>query len=193
MPMKLRLSILRGLRPAFGLRRFARDSRGISAVEFALLLPLMLTLYLGGTEISQAISIDRKVSLTTRAVADLVSQGTTISASDMQNILNASAAVMAPFSTAKLKVIVSSVAFDANKNATISWSVPLNTAARPTGQAVTVPAALATANSTIIWAEVQYAYTPAIGYVITGTLNLSDQLYMKPRNQDPICYQTCPS
>jgi hypothetical protein len=92
-----------------------------------------------------------------------------------------------------LKVIVSSVSFDANSKATIGWSVPLNTAARPTGQSVTVPAALATANSTIIWAEVQYTYTPAIGYVITGAMNLTDQLYMKPRNQDPICYQTCPT
>jgi hypothetical protein len=28
---------------------------------------------------------------------------------------------------------------------------------------------------------VQYAYTPVIGYVITGALTLKDQIYMRPR------------
>ena len=54
--------------------RLGRDQRGVSAVEFAMLLPLMITLYLGVVEISQAVGIDRKVTLTTRTVADLASQ-----------------------------------------------------------------------------------------------------------------------
>ena len=56
------------------LGRLAGDERGVSAVEFAMLLPLMLTLYLGAVEISQGIGADRKVTLTARTVADLVSQ-----------------------------------------------------------------------------------------------------------------------
>ena len=58
--------------------RLARDQEGVSAVEFAMLLPLMLTLYLGGVEVSQGISIDRKVTLTARTVADLVAQVSSI-------------------------------------------------------------------------------------------------------------------
>jgi Flp pilus assembly protein TadG len=48
----------------------ARDTRGVSAVEFALLLPLMIALYLGAVELSQGIAADRKVTLTTRTIAD---------------------------------------------------------------------------------------------------------------------------
>jgi hypothetical protein len=33
---------------------------------------------------------------------------------------------------------------------------------------------------------VQYDYVPVIGYVITGTLNLKDQIYMRPRQSDKI-------
>ena len=33
--------------------------------------------------------------------------------------------------------------------------------------------------------EVQYAYKPTVGYVITGTLNLTDQMYMRPRITSP--------
>jgi Flp pilus assembly protein TadG len=82
----------------------AGDQRGISAVEFALLLPLMVTLYLGVVEISQGISADRKVTLTARSIADLVSQTTSMNNSDMTNSLNAATAVMAPFPDSKLKV-----------------------------------------------------------------------------------------
>ena len=53
--------------------RLIGDERGVSAVEFALLLPLMLTLYLGAVEVSQGIRADRKVTLTARTIVDLVS------------------------------------------------------------------------------------------------------------------------
>ncbi len=29
--------------------------------------------------------------------------------------------------------------------------------------------------------EVEYAYKPTIGYVITGTMTLKDKMYMRPR------------
>ena len=54
--------------------RFGRDRRGVSAVEFALLAPIMIGLYLSGVEISEGISIDRKVTLTAGAMANLASQ-----------------------------------------------------------------------------------------------------------------------
>ena len=67
------------------LRRLIGDERGVSAVEFAMLLPLMLTLYLGAVEVSQGIGADRKVTLTARTIADLVSQVSSIGNSDMTN------------------------------------------------------------------------------------------------------------
>lgn len=166
------------------------DERGVSAVEFAMLLPLMVLLYLGGVEMSEAISISRKVSLTSRSVADLVAQSTSISNSEMTNVLNAASAVAAPFPVTNLKVTVSSITIDANGNAKVTWSDALNTTARPVNQTVTLPTALKIPNTSVIWGEVQYAYKPAIGYVITGTLNLKDQIYMRPRQSDSVSRTT---
>jgi Flp pilus assembly protein TadG len=163
------------------LLRLGRDERGVSAVEFAMLLPLMITLYLGAVEISQAVGIDRKVTLTTRTVADLASQVSNISDADMSNLLNASAAVVAPYETSKLKVTVSRVDVDANGAAKVVWSDTLGGSARAVGSGVTLPAALGVPSTSLIWSEVSYSYTPTIGYVVTGTLNLSDQLFMRPR------------
>ena len=167
-------------------RRFTRDSRGVSAVEFALVLPLMMTLYLGGTEVSQAISASRKVTLVSRTVADLASQSSSINNTNMTNILNASSAVVSPFSSGSLKVTVSQVKIDANGAATIEWSDTLHGTARGVGATVTVPAALKIANTWLIWTEAEYSYQPTIGYVITGALTLKDQMYMRPRLGDKV-------
>src|SRR6267142_4642969 len=92
---------------------FARDRRGVSAVEFAMLLPLMVTLYLGVVEVSQGVATDRKVTLTTRTMADLASRVSSINNADMSSLLNASAAVIAPYQPAPLKIVLSAVSIDA--------------------------------------------------------------------------------
>ena len=163
------------------LARFERDERGIAATEIALLLPLMVSLYFGVVQLSQAVSARSNVTLTARTISDLVSRVTSINNADMTNALNASAAVMAPFPVTNLKVTVSSVTIDATGKATIAWSDTLNGSARAVGSVVTLPTALNVASTSLIWAEVQYAYTPVIGYVITGTLTLKDQMFMGPR------------
>ena len=159
----------------------AADERGVSAVEFAMLLPLMLSLYLGSVEVSQGIGADRKVTLTARTICDLVSQVSSIGNSDMTNAFNASSAVMAPFPVSNLKVTVTSVLVDAAGKATVDWSDTVNGTALAKGATVTLPAALNVANTSLIWSEVQYSYKPVIGYVISGTLTLHDQIYMRPR------------
>jgi Flp pilus assembly protein TadG len=163
------------------LSRLCRDQSGVSAVEFAMLLPLMLTLYLGAVEISQAVGVDRKVTLTSRTVADLASQSSNLASSDMQNILNASSTVIAPYDPSQLKVTVSEVSIDNSGNATVAWSCTLGGTAHAVGSAVTLPSGLKIANTSLIWGEAAYTYKPVIGYVVTGTLNLSDQIYMRPR------------
>lgn len=164
------------------LARLARDERGVSAVEFALLAPLMIGLYLGCAEISDGVAADRKVSLTAAAVANLTSQVTTISTADMNNILDASAAIIVPYSANNLKITVSCLNIDANKNVTVKW-----TATRNGGVAgsTSVPSALKVPNSQLVLSEVSYAYKPTVGYTITGTLTLSDHMFMSPRISAP--------
>lgn len=167
-------------------RRFAGDARGVSAVEFALLLPLMITLYLGGTEISQAITASRKVTLVSRTVADLVSQYSSVSTTDINNILAASSAIISPFSSTRLATTVSCVKVDASGNATVTWSETLGGTKRGVGSSVTLPSALAVANTSLIMTEATYTYQPTIGYVITGTMALTDKMYMRPRVSDTV-------
>ena len=171
------------LRMPQALRRYTRDRRGVSAVEFALLAPLMIGLYLGCAEISDGVAADRKVSLIAATLANLTSQVSTISTSEMTNILDASSAIVAPYAASKLKMSISCLNIDSTGKATVKWSVTRNGTAK--SGVLSIPSALAVPNSQLIFAETSYAYTPTVGYTITGTLTLSDQMYMAPRITAP--------
>ena len=177
---------------------FAEDRRGVSAVEFALLLPLMVTVYFGTVQLSQGIGIYGKVSSVSSTVANLATQFSTIANADMSNILAASSTIVAPYATNVLAVTVSGVTIDKNGKATIAWSDTVGGAARPVGQVIPlcgiqttlcIPSALAVASTFLVWGESQYAYTPPIGAAImgvislpiSGTITLKDQIFMSPR------------
>jgi Flp pilus assembly protein TadG len=168
------------------LRDFAHAQRGMAAIEFAMLLPFMLTAYLGGVEIGDGVAIDRKVAITTRAVADLASRYIKINNADMTNILGASSAIVSPYDSGPLAVTVSQVTVDAQGNATITWSDTLNGTARAVGSPVTLPGTLATAGASYIWGEVSYTYTPTLGYVMTGSWSLKNQIFMSPRESTSV-------
>lgn len=166
--------------------RLIGDCRGISAVEFAFLFPVMMTLCLGSVEASRGIAADRKIELTAHSLADLASQYTDITNADMANILAAGSAIIAPYPSANLKEVVSEIAIDSGGTATVVWSDTLNGTALTVGQTVSVPASLAVPNTYLVLAQVQYDYDPTYAYVMTGTLNLSDQSFMQPRESNSI-------
>jgi Flp pilus assembly protein TadG len=167
------------------LQKFRRDSRGVSAVEFALLSPFMIALYLGSVEISDGIGVDRKVTLTAGSIANLSAQVSTISSTEMTDILKAGTAIMAPYPVGPLKITLSCIAIDGSKNAKVKWSETLNGTKRSVGSSITLPSALAVANTQLLLSETSYGYDPLVGNIISGTLTLSDKMYMSPRISAP--------
>lgn len=165
------------------LARFARDKRGVSAVEFAIILPFMAMLYLGGTAVTQGIIIKRKVVLVAHTVGDLVARDNSITNAEVTAIFDAAKAVFAPYAwNGLLKIKVSSININAAGTATVGWSEAFQDTARPVNSTITLPQGLNAPSTSIIWTEVSYNYTPPVGGAFTGgTLTLTDQLYIRPR------------
>jgi Flp pilus assembly protein TadG len=153
---------------------FRIDQSAVSAVEFALILPVMLTLWAGMAEMAHAIDNWRKVTLLSRTVADLTSQGdpsgtATIQSATMSDILAASSAVMRPFNSANVKIVVSAMEVNlatSPLNPKVCSSVANATGtARTTGIAsdLTIPLGFQTTGERYVMAEVSMPYTPMIG------------------------------
>jgi Flp pilus assembly protein TadG len=175
------------------LARLASNRDGVSAVEFAMLLPIMITLYFGTVEITQGLSIDRKVTLAARVASDLVTQAASIDTAGVNGVFQAATSMIVPYPTGSaLKVTITAVSINAQGQATVAWSDTLNGTAKTVGNPVTLPTGLVVNNTQLIWSEVEYSYTPAVGYVITGSIPLKDQIYMRPRLSDKVCRDGIP-
>lgn len=112
------------------------DKRGIAAVEFALILPLMLTLYLGSVELTKGVLASRKVTLVARALSDLASQqldcpsnpgaAPCLTNANMATVFSAATAIMSPYSASNLRMTVSQVdivTYNSTLYAYTKWSV----------------------------------------------------------------------
>ncbi len=180
------LRLARALRSPRSGRRFVRDRSGLAALEFALILPIMVLLYLGGFEASEAFMINRKVTHATSVLGDLVAQAEEIDDEQMSNILDAVTAVMNPYPIEDMNIVVSGVRIDDEGEATVVWSDARNMSAYREGSSYDLPEEISRPDTFIVAAEVRYEYTPTFGHTLTGTLDLHDEFYLRPRLQNEV-------
>jgi Flp pilus assembly protein TadG len=168
-------------RQAAQLRCFISSRSGVSGIEFAMILPILLMLLLGFYDAGTAVAIYTKTRFATATLAQLTNQYTTIHDSDMSLILGASATVLAPYSSTPASSSISQIAISSTGAATVSWSNTLTV-----GSTFPLPAALAVPNSYLIYAQVSYTFTPSFSRFVSGPITLSDNLYVSPRNSASI-------
>src|SRR5258708_12975795 len=77
--------------------RRAANEEGIAAVEFALLLPVMITLFFGVVETSLALLCRADVSIMASTAADLISQSSALNKTDLGNIYSAAGTILYPY------------------------------------------------------------------------------------------------
>ena len=164
-----------------GLRGLAQDTRGMSAVEFALILPIMITMYIGAVEFSDALTVDRRVTSVASSTADLTAQSEEVTSGMVQDIFTAATSIMTPYSATPISIVLSSVAADENNDTTVDWSCAHNGSPRSQGSSFQLPTGLTQPFSSIIVAEVTYNYTPPLGKIIIGNINMTETFYLRPR------------
>jgi Flp pilus assembly protein TadG len=170
------------------LRRFLDSTRGVAAIEFAMIMPVLATLFLASLDGGRAIAMYMKVRSATYTLAAITNQYSTIQSADMTSITGATAAVMAPYSSASAVVTISQIAVSAKGVATVSWSYSQGGSALAQGSSFALPAALLTNSTYVIYAQVSYTFTPLFGYFSAGTIGFSDNLYVTPRVSNCINY-----
>lgn len=173
----------------------AQDRRAIGAVEFAITAPFLILLYLGGFQLMDAISAYRKVTITTRTLADLVARtppNVAITKADLQTILDASRQVMVPFKVSNATSRITAIDIDMNRKVSIEWSVANRGDINHDGD-LTIPNKLKVAGSSVILSEISYDYVPVAGGELIGPLTFKDSIYMNPRNSNTIPCSDCAS
>jgi Flp pilus assembly protein TadG len=163
---------------------------GTAAVEFALVLPIMLMLYIGFVEVSALISVDRKLQSSAGALGDLVARSdTSISATLLTDYFQAASGIMTPHPTAGLRQVVTltEVSADGTK-ACVKWSRQYFNGVYGVGPhavncSFTLPAAMRNVakGKFVVVAEGYYNYPPLYGLAFDQTINLYRENFFMPR------------
>jgi len=176
--------------------RFVRERTGNVAVEFAFLLPIMVTLIFGVVEVTQAVLAYMKLVDATQTVADLVTQQQSVSSGDFPNFYTAGQLVMTPFPAAALGLAITSVTFDSSGAASVAWHEecgginPIQNAASLAAGTGSNPAKpYGGANESVVIVQGNYAYKGWLQYVLPKALNITQLAFSRPRLVGSIPYQ----
>jgi Flp pilus assembly protein TadG len=168
---------------------FARDQRGLAAVEFALLAPVMILLYCGLGELTLAMMAERQAAHSASVVGDLVAQTPSMNTVQMTDIFNVGASIMAPFPAAPLKLRVSSVKADVNGVPKVIWTQDHGVGTLTPGDTMAgFPAALLAAGDSVVQADVSYTFTSPIQQVVHAPISFSQSFYFKPRRSADVTF-----
>jgi Flp pilus assembly protein TadG len=187
--------------------RFVRDCRGIAAVEFAVIVPIMLVLFFGVVEVTNGIVAYRDVSIMAHTTSDLTTQSVSVKDSDLTNFFAASTGVFYPFVTSptdpNLKQSIAELWVNSSLQARVQWAVNSDgSTPSPPGTIVSIPPSLQVANTYVIYSTANYLYVPTggIGYILNKSgIPLNDFAYTRPRVSQCVFYNpptplptTCP-
>ncbi|MCA3563821.1 MAG: pilus assembly protein [Methylocystis sp.] len=179
------------------IRRFRRHQKGIAAMEFALIAPIMFGTYFMLNETASAMRAKRKITMVANVIADLASRPTDLSDADIDDIVLAAPHILSPFSSISGAYRISSIKFDNTGNGYVDWSEVRGSGklgaaharctptefrpSKPNLTHISVPAEVKLPDTSVIVVEALLAYTPVVGQNIVGTINLQDKLYRAPR------------
>ena len=182
---------MRSLKGLFAvIRRFGVAQSGIAAVEFALILPIMITLYVGANEASVLISMDRKIQFVSGTVGDLVARSEgSISTAVLDDYVKVASGLVSPYKAPDMVQIVSQVYVDNKGVAKVVWSkgyknqVAVTSLNRTKCQVYPLPSAMPAIakEQYVIVAETKLPYTPLYGIVFKTQVNLYRENFYLPR------------
>jgi Flp pilus assembly protein TadG len=173
--------------------RFARDERGVSAIEFVLIFPILVGMMAGTVDIGQALTVSRKMNQIAATLGDITSQQAAWSATDIDAIVTGTATIIEPFSKTDLKIDLAILDVDAALATKVNWARSYNKTALQKNEPspVTIPVNIATSGVQLIAVKATYTLTTPFSKLlkpITGVTTYSYQktYIMRPRNGDVI-------
>ncbi len=179
------------------MRRFAKDVRGIGGVEFALIAPLLLALYITSFELTIGLSVSKRVTRTASTIADLVTQQSKVTTSDLQQMISVANGIFVPYTPENLRIKVTGITLDASSNPTVAWSWAQD-GTRPyaTSSAVNVPTDMRSPGTFLVRAEVSAThqllmFMPGIMPSSLQTITMNREFFYRQRVGTAITCDGC--
>lgn len=160
------------------LRRAAADDRGVSAIEFALIFPVVFVLHIAAAEALQVYQAQRNVAHIAAAMADITAQNRAVTTDELNDVLAASTSMLHPFPLDDLQQRISSLSADSGGSVSVDWTVKKNYSL---SGGPSVPSGYLAAGESVIVTDVVYDYRPTFGFFLPDTIRMTRHAYVRPR------------
>ncbi len=189
---------------------FARNKRGVAAIEFAIIAPILFAMYFLTLEFGQAIDVNKKVNRAASMAGDLVAQQPSITASEIDAIMKIGGAIMKPYKRSSPTVTLTAITVtdDTTPEARVVWSRQLKDGTAAPGLAkdstTTLPAELMIEGAFYIRATTALGYKPILTWSKDGAksagvsamlsldnLQMSERYFLRPRMSSTIPCDDC--
>ncbi|MCZ7497330.1 pilus assembly protein [Agrobacterium tumefaciens] len=174
-------------------RRFHRDRRGASAIEFVLIFPIMVILLAGTVDLSQALLASRKMNQLTATIGDMISQKSNWTTADVGAIMAGASTIIEPFNSDNLTIQLAVVDVGPDLTAKVNWSQAFKTKLLQKGaeSPVAIPVSIAENGVQLITVNATFLLTTPFSSLlkpITGvaTYSYNRNYIMRPRIKDSV-------
>jgi Flp pilus assembly protein TadG len=167
--------------------------RGVSAVEFALIAPLMVLMLFGATELSLMVTVDRKTTLAASTLGDLAAQTDVLTCGELSQIGAVTRQVFEPYSGADASMVVASLTLDGGA-AKVEWSKFVQTVAGVTtcndvpgthslkvGNTVVMDTSMFAPGGSIVVGDVEKVHTTVGTSFLANNITMHERFYLRPR------------
>lgn len=172
------------------LLNFWRDNRGVAAIEAALMFPVLMTLFIGCTEVTFKIWSTQKAEKLAVTLADVVAQGQTVTKEDLQYMVEASDNIMEPFDFGTDGVVIISSVYVAQEQTVpkVNWQCKMPGSFEALSKVGVVGAdaelpddLILAERDNVIVAEIYYMYSPIAPGLMFDEGMIYRRAFFKPR------------
>jgi Flp pilus assembly protein TadG len=179
-------------RPAAAPRRLVDSRDGAVAVEFALIFPVMLTLFFGSFEVGNLLTANLKMTAAAEAAADLAASTTSLTPAEIDSFNAAATLVLTPLAPSGLKLAFASVTYSGpGSTPVVAWHHEKNGAAPITSRGLDTATLVKLGSGSVILVQATYDYASPLSFVLNKTYTLTDKAYNRPRYVDAVSCYAC--
>lgn len=169
-------------------RRFVRENKGVAALEFAIIAPLlMVPLLLGSVDLIDVMGANKRAQNATASLADVVARDTEISNAELAGLWRGLDILMYPNDPGTMEIRVTSISIINASTARVVWSEGHGgMTARTTGSTVALDSRMMQVGTSIIMVEGVYKYDAPLGFLFQNEISMRHDAYRRSRLVDPI-------
>jgi Flp pilus assembly protein TadG len=181
---------------ASALREGAMSESGVSAIEFALIAPVLIVMFMGLCDLCTAVMTQLHVDRAAEGTGDVTATYSALQLSDMADMFTVASQFLQPYSSTPLNVRITNVYAASDYTAKVYWScsnsanlspyaanatVTTTPTGAPIGAIVLSAPGYTDLNSGVIIVEISYKFSSPTGRIINTTPTMTSTAYLQPR------------